>query len=1163
MLRVCWSNRLETLADLMFGEILAGKAESPEEIFTLRPCVLVPNPFFKGWLRQRFLSEKTRGPRAFANWDFPLVHVFINDWLHRLVEPPAQGARPDAARSAESHPFGRGAMTWRIFDLLRGEEGARAEYDPLRASIDGGDLRCFNLSRRLAVLFDNYTVFRPQMLMDWEEGGAKEIRDDRLLAWQPMLWRALTRGAWRAKTYLEAFRRMDDAWAFANASPAPAPRRVHVFGVSRLPRVYAHFFTRLARIIPVEFFILNPSSDNWFDTGALPPRDAGPLQGREDPGEADTFSPGNMFLGWQGRANREFLVELLDRTNGQIEDHFETPPPDTALHSLQAAILENRPIGARSAVENDALPPAGTLEPGRPPALRSLQAHNCHDPLRELQVLRDHLLRWFSEEGMLPRDVQVQVPDMENWAAPIQAVFGNGAPGDPGSIPFLVAGARSGEGGAEGCFLKLLEVANGRFDAPEVLDLLRSPPVRERFAIPESRLPELAAWATAAAIHWGRDGEHQRQASKAGQPFHGHASWQRGIDRLLLGYATGAAGARAMEAGGDAIPCARLPAPCDIVEGEDATLLGSLARFTRALGDLAGRCAGTHPPAVWHGLLQEALEQFLAAPDDTTRAELRNIRDTLGTFAMNIEAAGVATPIPCDIIREILAGHLIAPARNTPATRDAVLFCPLRPGSSTPRRVQCLLGMDDGVFPPSDNRAAYDILRIHRRIGDPSRRLDGRMAFLEAVCCARDRLYVSHSGLSTEGGSPASVLLSELRDALGAPDALPSTHHAPDAHDASYFTGNPRSPRFSYSGGALRLAKAFATRQEAGAGACESRPAPRPPARLDIEELIHFFKSPARAFFRKTHGAPMRWRDEADPSPVEIFDSNALERHAVNEAIISALRDGDSIEDLHHRLLETGALPLGQRGRHWFEEQEARISRFLWRSFEPERGAPLIEILRKNQKARHSAPPLTHKLELRIGDSVTILTHTLPAIGEVPLDFRYSTDRPLARLGTLLRAAAARAAGDTRGRHNVFRDEREPSGGKSSETPVPSITVPDMPPGDAAGHLARYITLYAKGLQSPLPFAPRSSAAYAITLHKEKSTQSPAKAAQDEWEEVSFATGTAEKSDPFLSLAFGEEGPLDDPDFGKTASDVFFIPWFFERKSPSKKDPPGEECPRE
>src|SRR6185295_19842626 len=62
----------------------------------------------------------------------------------------------------------------------------RAEFKPLRQYLAGAeDQRKFiQISGKIAYLFDQYLIFRPQMIIEWDSGHG----DD----WQAVLWRAVS-----------------------------------------------------------------------------------------------------------------------------------------------------------------------------------------------------------------------------------------------------------------------------------------------------------------------------------------------------------------------------------------------------------------------------------------------------------------------------------------------------------------------------------------------------------------------------------------------------------------------------------------------------------------------------------------------------------------------------------------------------------------------------------------------------------------------------------------------------------------------------------------------------------------------------------------------------------------------------------------------------------
>ena len=81
-----------------------------------------------------------------------------------------------------------------------------------------------------------------------------------------------------------------------------------------------------------------------------------------------------------------------------------------------------------------------------------------------------------------------------------------------------------------GVVARLLELADERLTASQVLDLADREPVRRRFRLDDDDLARLEDWVAASGIRWGLDAAHRApfklDALAAG-------TWRAGLDRLL------------------------------------------------------------------------------------------------------------------------------------------------------------------------------------------------------------------------------------------------------------------------------------------------------------------------------------------------------------------------------------------------------------------------------------------------------------------------------------------------------------------------------------------------------------------------------------------------------------------------------------------------------
>src|SRR5450756_2563778 len=86
--------------------------------------------------------------------------------------------------SAASDVYKRQSLTWRIASLLPSlshQEG----FEQIAAYLGDGrdDRRLVQISRSVADCFDQYTIFRPEMVLAWDDGESND--------WQAQLWRAI------------------------------------------------------------------------------------------------------------------------------------------------------------------------------------------------------------------------------------------------------------------------------------------------------------------------------------------------------------------------------------------------------------------------------------------------------------------------------------------------------------------------------------------------------------------------------------------------------------------------------------------------------------------------------------------------------------------------------------------------------------------------------------------------------------------------------------------------------------------------------------------------------------------------------------------------------------------------------------------------------------
>lgn len=1053
MLRVYHSNRLEVLATAL-ADVTAAPLSDPfgAEI------IVVQNPGMARWINQRLAELTGIGARL----DYPLPAAFF--W---------QVLRAWLAHAPEPELFDRDALMWRILRRLP-EHLGEAAFAPLLGYLkgDGADLRLFQLARRVADLFDQYLVLRPDLVLGWEQGA-----DDH---WQARLWRALGEEAGhghRARLLADLYRDMA-----AGTPPAgELPERVSLFGLSALAPVYVHLLGALARFVPVHCFCLNPSRHYWADLkderGQTRRRARAARAGLPDP--TGLLDLGNPLLASLGHAGQVFLDQLLELGGEDIE-LFVTPEGDTLLQRVQRDLLELRD-------PRDG-PPAPLA-----PSDHSIQAHSVHGPLREVQVLYDHLLRLFDElPDLEPRDVLVMAPDIDLYAPYVEAVLGTAPP--ERRIPWSIADRRPG---AEQPILRALRVLLGlprsRFEASEVLSLLEVPAVRRRFGLDEAGLARCRTWVVESGVRWGED---RAMVADLGLPAEQANTWDFGLDRLFLGYA--------LPPDPDADPFLGVMPYLDL-EGGELAWLGALQGFVQTLGSWHRRLARACSPEDWRRNINELLSD-LFAPGPEEEEVLQWIRERLDGL---VTLAG-RTGFEGTLSLEVLCGLMETLFEDTRGAQrfltGRVTFCNMVPMRSIPFRVLCLIGMGGDAFPRSQRPPSFDLMAQAPRRGDRSRRRDDRYLFLEALVSARDRLYLSWVGRDQRDDSvkvPSGVvseLLDYLHQGYGWPEAG-VVQHPLQPFGRAYFDGSdPR--RFSYSQVWADAARSDREGSIAAFADGELGPPEDDARTLSVDALIRFLRNPARAFLRERLG--LRLPEEVEvPQDEEPFDASAgLERYGLRQSLLRQRLAGKDRDALLERLRGEGLLPHGTPGELVLDEQLTAVDAFHRRlaAFEGERMLEPLEVDLTLGDYR-----LQGRLDgLRVGGR---------------LDYRLGTLRCKDRLAAWVR--------------HLILNLLDPPGIPLESRFLAEDSDLTLAPVACAYHcLWDLLELRWQGLRGPLPFHPESALAwlereeYGDAFHKAwDSEHSPSTEAQDLAVQIAFR-GRDPLGPQFEALARRILGPM-------------------------------------
>ncbi len=1054
-LTILSSNRVETLQSRLVQQLVAMPPASP---FTPE-IIVVPTYAMARWLNLRIAQQQGIA----ANIRYPQ----LGEWVWSL-------ANTVLSDSDSYDPYTGTLMGWRIFAIIPRLLGQTA-FHPLSAYLDDdhSGVKRWQLAQRIAACFDRYQSYRPQMIQRWSAGEEQH--------WQARLWRELVIDVGRPQRVdlIETLiARLKDDPVELNL-----PQRVNLFAISSLPPYLIELVHALAGRSEILLYQHSPTDHYWADLASARQQAKQRLQ---DPVQAEYVDAGNNLLaswGGLGQAMQDLLLDLGSVTAAEIEDN-QPPGLDSLLQRLQSSLFELVPSERRIEADD------------------SLSVNICHSPMRECQVLHDHLLQLLDRHpDLASEDILVMVPEISRYAPYIEAVFQHDGSNLRPNLGWNISDISVKDGHPlVQAFLQLLKLPSSRFTRSEILGFLECAEIRRCFAIRPTALDEIQRLVESARVRWGVSASHRQDL---GLPAMHENTWQQAWERFFAGYAIS----------GDALW--QGIAPITDFESEAAEAVARFRYLFERLTFWQNRLSTTTSAANWQQQLHQLVDEFFA-PRSVAEDQLLPLRNAISELGES-EAVELTPTLVSYWMEKQLASNQQAGRLYS----GGITFCGMQPMRNIPFPVICVLGMQDSEFPRRENPPEFDQMRRHWRPGDPRKGDEDRYLMLETLLCARRYLYFSYSGRSLKDNSECqpSVLLRELLDYIdssfdNASGKARLSEELVRIHPLQAFSvRNFQQKRPGYDGYWYEAACRLLHHQPSQANPAWSQQ-PLESARqsgesVDLETLIRFYRHPIRFFFSSRLGIFM------PPESLEEDEENFTLTGLQNWALATRLAE-NRLADIGsdaEQFSAQGLLPHGRAAQsEWLRIEESY--------------RPLLDRLQDYCGLQAIARPIDCCLE-----GGQALTGQVGACypGTGLMHFSASKSLKSRAVLSLWLSHLALCAAD-----QLADDEYS----QLITAPHKGIRYEKIGAADAAALLSPYLELFHRGLEFPLPVFPDSSYAWARESDPEKAMNNALSA----WQGGSFRDAPpGECEDEFIRLALhnNSQNPLEDESFKDYAGRIY------------------------
>lgn len=762
-------------------------------------------------------------------------------------------------------------LNWILYTALNDSE-FKTNFSSVANYYNSDHNKRFGLACKLADLYDQYQVYRPEYAFMWQRDLLvnQNIFEEK---WQAALWKIV------CKKLKDNFLVKETVQHFIEESLKLEENQnllkekfpiIHLFGLSIFTESHLMFYKLISRYININFYMIDPAYKNqWFSQDLeLYIKDNFSSISRKKHADDKNILLSNLGMLTQNTFQL-FLKKEIKINYLQIEGrHFNN---NSLLQKIQQEVSCNVTKAKRYKISK------ADLIDG------SITINNCYTAVREVEVFYNYLAQ-IIEKSSTPfsvRSILVMVSDINLYAPYIKAVFDNA----PYTIPYTIADQSIEDVNPIITSLKdIFNLNQDNFTSENVIQLLDNKLIQARFGIYNTNLIRTAL--DKASVRFGIEGSKDNDTQ--------FISFKNGVKRLLYGYCM--AGNEAYLDGTDEY------FPVELAEGHEAQNIISFCHFVNVLETCIIEKGGLKTLSDWVSYTVDVIQHFILEDSEKENDDYKAI---LFQFRiLNESALLINEEISFSVFSRQLLRNLNNETTSGSYLNGGITFCSFIPMRSIPFDYVAMLGLNSDAFPRKDSAIQFDLIAMHPKLGDRNIKENDKHLFLETILAANKQLYLSYIGRNSADNKVLlpSSLVEELVDyiAEGLVEKVDLNSEFITLHPLHGFSHKYNAANhqlYSYLGDV----NSELPSQKPNANASKDL------KEININDLINFFKNPFKYYYNKQLLIYYEEKETVLPE-TEVFDVDFLLKWKLQHDLIKLERH--ELETYRSRLLKSGILPL-------------------------------------------------------------------------------------------------------------------------------------------------------------------------------------------------------------------------------------------------------------
>ncbi|MBK7095799.1 MAG: exodeoxyribonuclease V subunit gamma [Saprospiraceae bacterium] len=777
---------------------------------------------------------------------------------------------------------------WLIYNILSNTEFKNL-FPEITAYYENDNIKQLQLATKLSDLFDQYTFFRPDYILNWNNDTDNGINRKYIYheKWQKWIWRKIRELLTdkihdRVEMFFMLLNALKDDEDLKSKIRTRYPR-LTVFGFSSISQLHINVLVEMSKhTSDIDFYLFSPAPEEYW-LHDIPEKTKLRIERYFKINLSGlNLEAGNRLLMDLGKTARYFYLMIFNNeeflNNLDNESLVSKPGPNSMLKIIQNEIYNNITDKNRIPPDHDIIFDG------------SVNISSHYSVGREVEALYNYLLEILEDTSVKPHDIIIQTANIDKYVPYIISVFENGKY----KIPYTIADrSYHGVDNMIGILEKILNLREDEFTSEQIFRLIQFKPVRDKFDFKDLELLRIIIHN--ANIRNGIFGEKADETHIV--------SWKNGLERIVLGFAVNSE--QLMEIPGQNYE----NLPLGFIENEFASEGLKLVGFVNFLIDFIRERKTNRSLNMWKDFIQTLINDVFVFKD--TDSDILNYINERLSFPPVIETFS-GNDISYDIFVSAFLESIYQDTRKGSFFNGNITFCSMTPMRSIPFRIVAVLGLDYNSFPRKNDEVLFDLMNAEHRPGDRNNKESDKFLFLEAIMSAREKLYLSYLGQDSKTNveKPPSSVIDSLIDYIFFFETDHNlrkkfiTRHPLHNFNSKYF--NPLYPQlFTYNEIKTKNINDNYLNIDNSTKDNEIN-------EISLTDLVSFYKNSIEWYYRKTLKIDYRENEILIPE-TELFEINNLQKYNLSYSLLE-ISDEPELEKFILKEKIKGNLPLKSAG---------------------------------------------------------------------------------------------------------------------------------------------------------------------------------------------------------------------------------------------------------